>query len=187
MRISAKADYAVRAVVELAAADGEKPVKAERIATAQDIPLNFLENILGELRHAGVVRSHRGAEGGFRLAKPAEEVTVADVIRAVEGPLASVRGRPARGRQLRRRRRRPAAGVDRRAGQPAPGGRDGDDRRHRRRQASRRRRRADRGPGGLGHALTRRGRGRRSGGRAPTHSSLTSRSTPSIATAAGDR
>jgi Rrf2 family protein len=94
MRISAKADYAVRAVVELAAADDEKPVKAERIATAQSIPLNFLENILGELRHAGVVRSHRGAEGGFRLAKPADELTVADVIRAVEGPLASVRGGP---------------------------------------------------------------------------------------------
>jgi Rrf2 family protein len=94
MRISAKADYAVRAVAELAAAAGEKPVKAERIATAQGIPLNFLENILGELRHAGIVRSHRGAEGGFRLARPAEEVTVADVIRAVEGPLASVRGGP---------------------------------------------------------------------------------------------
>jgi len=94
MRISAKADYAVRAVVELAAAEGEKPVKAERVATAQEIPLNFLENILGELRHAGIVRSHRGAEGGFRLVKPADEVTVADVIRAVEGPLASVRGGP---------------------------------------------------------------------------------------------
>jgi Rrf2 family protein len=94
MRISAKADYAVRAVAELAAAAGEKPVKAERIATAQEIPLNFLENILGELRHAGIVRSHRGAEGGFRLARPAKEVTVADVIRAVEGPLASVRGGP---------------------------------------------------------------------------------------------
>ncbi|HEY3726999.1 MAG TPA: Rrf2 family transcriptional regulator [Solirubrobacteraceae bacterium] len=94
MRISAKADYAVRAAVELAAAAGDKPVKAERIANAQEIPLNFLENILGELRHAGVVRSHRGAEGGFRLAKAPEEVTVADVIRAVEGPLASVRGGP---------------------------------------------------------------------------------------------
>jgi Rrf2 family protein len=94
MRISAKADYAVRAVVELAAAPDEKPVKAERIATAQGIPLNFLENILGELRHAGIVRSHRGAEGGFRLAKPANEITIADVIRAVEGPLASVRGGP---------------------------------------------------------------------------------------------
>jgi Rrf2 family protein len=94
MRISAKADYAVRAMVELAAADGERPVKAERIANAQGIPLNFLENILGELRHAGIVRSHRGAEGGFRLAKPAAEITIADVIRAVEGPLASVRGAP---------------------------------------------------------------------------------------------
>ena len=92
MRISAKADYAVRAMVELAATADEKPVKAERIATAQDIPLNFLENILGELRHAGLVRSHRGAEGGFRLAKDAAEISVADVIRAVEGPLASVRG-----------------------------------------------------------------------------------------------
>ena len=94
MRISAKADYAVRAVVELAATSGDKPVKAERIATAQEIPLNFLENILGELRHSGIVRSHRGAEGGFRLNKPAEQISVADVIRAVEGPLASVRGGP---------------------------------------------------------------------------------------------
>src|SRR6202140_3340209 len=94
MRISAKADYAVRAVVELAAAEGDKPVKAERVATAQEIPLNFLENILGELRHAGIVRSHRGAEGGFRLAKPAAEISVADIIRAVEGSLAGVRGGP---------------------------------------------------------------------------------------------
>ncbi len=94
MRISAKVDYAVRAAVELAATTDEKPVKAERIATAQDIPLNFLENILGELRHAGIVRSHRGAEGGFRLARPADQINIADIIRAVEGPLASVRGGP---------------------------------------------------------------------------------------------
>jgi Rrf2 family protein len=94
MRISAKADYAVRAAVELAAVADDRPVKAERIATSQDIPLNFLENILGELRHAGIVRSHRGAEGGFRLARPADDVTVADVIRAVDGPLATVRGGP---------------------------------------------------------------------------------------------
>jgi Rrf2 family protein len=94
VRISAKVDYAVRAAVELAAAADEKPVKAELIATAQQIPHNFLENILGELRHAGIVRSQRGADGGFRLAKPADQVTVADVIRAVEGPLASVRGGP---------------------------------------------------------------------------------------------
>lgn len=94
MRISAKAEYAVRAAVELASVDDEKPVKAERLATAQEIPLNFLENILGELRHAGIVRSHRGAEGGFRLARPPAEITIADVIRAVDGPLASVRGGP---------------------------------------------------------------------------------------------
>ena len=94
MRISAKADYAVKAAVELAASSDDRPVKAERIATAQGIPLNFLENIMGELRHAGIVRSQRGADGGFRLAKPAEQITVADVIRAVEGPLASVRGGP---------------------------------------------------------------------------------------------
>jgi Rrf2 family protein len=94
VRISAKVDYAVRAAVELAAATDDKPVKAERIATAQGIPLNFLENILGELRHAGIVRSHRGADGGFRLARRADELTIADIIRAVEGPLASVRGGP---------------------------------------------------------------------------------------------
>ncbi len=94
MRISAKADYAVRAAIELATSPDGRPVKAERIATAQDIPLNFLENILGEMRHAGIVRSQRGADGGFRLAKPAERVTIADVMRAVEGPLATVRGGP---------------------------------------------------------------------------------------------
>lgn len=94
MRISAKADYAVRAVVELASSPDGAPVKAERVANAQGIPLNFLENILGELRHAGIVRSQRGAEGGFRLAKPADQLTIADVIRAVEGPLATVRGGP---------------------------------------------------------------------------------------------
>jgi Rrf2 family protein len=94
MRISAKVDYAVRAAVELAAVTDDKPLKAERIATRQEIPLNFLENILGELRHAGIVRSHRGADGGFRLARAADDVSVADVIRAVEGPLATVRGGP---------------------------------------------------------------------------------------------
>ncbi len=91
MRVSAKADYAVRAAVELAAADSG-PVKGELISQAQDIPLKFLENILGELRHAGLVRSQRGTDGGYWLARPAEEITIADVIRAVEGPLASVRG-----------------------------------------------------------------------------------------------
>jgi Rrf2 family protein len=93
MRITAKVDYAVRSVVEIAAA-GEGPVKGERISQAQDIPLRFLENILAELRHAGLVRSQRGAEGGYWLARPAEEITLADVIRAVEGQLASVRSEP---------------------------------------------------------------------------------------------
>src|ERR671931_145360 len=92
MRISAKADYAVRAAAELAASAGERPVKGEALATAQGIPQNFLENILADLRHAGLVKSQRGADGGYRLAKPAAEVIVADVIRAVEGPLAAVRG-----------------------------------------------------------------------------------------------
>jgi Rrf2 family protein len=91
VRISAKADYAVRAALELAASDGES-VKGERIAEAQGIPLKFLENILQELRHAGVVRSQRGPEGGYRLARPAGEISLGEVIRAVDGPLASVRG-----------------------------------------------------------------------------------------------
>jgi Rrf2 family protein len=90
MRISAKADYAVRASLELAAAGG--PVKGDALAASQAIPLKFLENILIELRHAGIVRSQRGPDGGYWLAKPPEEIAVADVIRAVEGPLASVRG-----------------------------------------------------------------------------------------------
>jgi Rrf2 family protein len=91
MRVSAKADYAIRAAVELAAA-GEGPLKGERIAQAQAIPVKFLENIMVDLRHAGLVRSQRGAEGGYWLARPADEITLADVIRAVDGPLASVRG-----------------------------------------------------------------------------------------------
>ena len=91
MRVSAKADYAIRAAVELAAA-GDGPIKGERIAQAQEIPLNFLENILVDLRNAGLVASRRGAEGGYWLARPAGEITLADVIRAVDGPLANVRG-----------------------------------------------------------------------------------------------
>jgi len=92
MRTTAKADYAVRAAVELAAVGTGEPVKADRIAEAQSIPLNFLENILSELRRAGVVESRRGAAGGYLLARAPEEISLADVIRAVEGPLANVRG-----------------------------------------------------------------------------------------------
>ena len=91
MRVSAKVDYAIRAMLELAAAP-PGPLKSEAIAKAQDIPRNFLENILLDLRHAELVVSQRGAEGGYRLGRPAEEISVADVIRAVEGPLATVRG-----------------------------------------------------------------------------------------------
>src|SRR5436190_10845176 len=92
MRVSAKVDYAVRAGTELAAAAGEGPVKGDHIATAQKIPLKFLENILLDLKHAGLVQSQRGAEGGYWLAKDPTEISLADVIRAVEGPIANVRG-----------------------------------------------------------------------------------------------
>ncbi len=91
MHLTAKADYAIRAAVELAAA-GDTRLKGDRIASAQNIPVKFLENILLELRHAGLVESRRGVEGGYWLARPATEIKLADVIRAVEGPLANVRG-----------------------------------------------------------------------------------------------
>jgi Rrf2 family protein len=90
MRISAKADYAVRAALELAAAPDKEPVKGERLSEAQEIPLQFLEHILLELKHARLVRARRGARGGYWLAKEPEEITIADVIRAVEGPLANI-------------------------------------------------------------------------------------------------
>jgi Rrf2 family protein len=92
VRVSAKTDYAIRAALELAAAPDERPVKGERIATAQAIPLRFLENILMQMRQAGLVESRRGTDGGYRLAKPAAEVTLAQVIRAIDGPLAGVSG-----------------------------------------------------------------------------------------------
>jgi Rrf2 family protein len=92
MRVSAKVDYALRACAELAAA-GDGPVKGDRIAQSQEIPLKFLENILLDLKHAGLVQSQRGAEGGYWLARPPEEIPLAEIIRAVEGPIANVRGR----------------------------------------------------------------------------------------------
>jgi Rrf2 family protein len=94
MRVTAKVDYAVRAAVMLAdaAARDQGPVKGDAIATAQQIPVKYLENILSELRQAGILRSQRGAEGGYWMGRPPDQVTVADVIRAVEGPLANVRG-----------------------------------------------------------------------------------------------
>jgi Rrf2 family protein len=93
VRVSAKADYAVRAVVELAGV-GDGSLTAEVIASRQDIPMPFLQKILHELGVAGLVASQRGPEGGHRLARAAGDVTVADVLRAVEGPLAAVRGEP---------------------------------------------------------------------------------------------
>jgi Rrf2 family protein len=94
MRISAKADYAVRVAAELAAHPAGEPIKGEQLAHAQDAPLKFLENILGALRTSGIVASRRGAEGGYFLARKPGDVTVADVIRAVDGPLGAVRGAP---------------------------------------------------------------------------------------------
>ncbi len=94
MRVSAKVDYAVRALAELAAAAGTGPMKGEAIAAAQDIPLKFTENILGDLRRAGIVVSQRGAVGGYWLRVPAESITVADVVRHVDGALGDVRGQP---------------------------------------------------------------------------------------------
>ncbi|MDX6423313.1 MAG: hypothetical protein QOI67_784 [Gaiellaceae bacterium] len=92
MRVSAKVDYALRALAELAAAPPQQPVKGEQLASAQEIPLNFLENILLELRRSELVASRRGADGGYWLGRPAAEISLADVVRAVEGPIASVRG-----------------------------------------------------------------------------------------------
>lgn len=91
MRLSARVDYALRAAAELAAA-GDRLVTSEKLATAQQIPPKFLESILLQLRRAGVVNSQRGPEGGYWLARPADQISLADIIRAIDGPLANVRG-----------------------------------------------------------------------------------------------
>lgn len=92
MRVSAKADYALRALIEIAERADGTAVSAEEIGRRQDIPHGFLQAILADLRRAGILRSQRGQAGGWRLAGPAAEVSVADVIRAVEGPLVNVSG-----------------------------------------------------------------------------------------------
>jgi Rrf2 family protein len=92
MHVTAKADYAVRAIVELAGSSQQSPRKVDDVAQAQRIPVSFLENILTQLRSSGIVRSQRGPEGGYWLAQPADELSLATVIRAVEGPLVGVRG-----------------------------------------------------------------------------------------------
>lgn len=91
MQISAKVDYALRAAAELACLH-EGAVKGEQIALAQNIPFSFLENILLELKRANIVVTQRGAGGGYALARPADQITLADIIRAVDGPLAHIRG-----------------------------------------------------------------------------------------------
>ena len=92
MRVSAKADYALRALIEIANRDDGRPVSAEELGNLQEIPHGFLQAILADMRRAGIVASQRGSVGGYWLAVPAASVTVADVIRTVEGPLADVRG-----------------------------------------------------------------------------------------------
>ena len=142
MRITAKVDYAVRAAAELAAhaaAHGARaPMKGEAVATAQGIPVRFLESILAELRRSGIVGSQRGSDGGYWLARPAAEVSVADIIRAVEGPLADVHGTPPEEAEYDGRGRRAAAGVDRHPGGPAGGAGGDHPRRHRLRRPARR-------------------------------------------------
>lgn len=91
MQISAKADYALRALIELGSHE-EGPCKAEQLAQGQSLPPKFLETILSQLRNNGLVVSRRGAEGGYWLARPASQITVAQIVRATDGPLASVRG-----------------------------------------------------------------------------------------------
>ena len=94
MQVSAKTDYALRAAAELARAaeEGEGPIKGEWISESQGIPKKFMENILHDMKRAGIVRTRRGASGGYWLARPADEIYLAEVIRVVEGPLANVRG-----------------------------------------------------------------------------------------------
>ena len=92
MRVSAKSDYALRALIELASREGGDPVSAEELGRLQEIPHGFLQAILADLRRAGVVMSQRGQSGGWRMARGPETVSVADVIRAVDGPLVSVYG-----------------------------------------------------------------------------------------------
>lgn len=91
MRMSAKAEYAVRAMVQLATVETGTVIKTDDLAHAQGIPAQFLVDILAALRSDRLVRSHRGRDGGYALARPATEISVADVLRCIDGPLASVR------------------------------------------------------------------------------------------------
>jgi Rrf2 family protein len=92
MRVSAKSDYALRALIEISTHEGADPISAEEVGRLQDIPHGFLQSILADLRRAGIVLSIRGQSGGWRMARSSSEVTIADIIRAVDGPLVSVYG-----------------------------------------------------------------------------------------------
>ena len=153
MKVTAKADYAVRAVLELAAAGGGL-VKADRIAEAQGIPRHFLDNILTDLRRAGIVATHRGADGGSRLARPASAIALADIMRAIEGPARRGARHPPGITVVRGAGGAPARGVDRGAGRVAGRAREGHGGRRRRRASTPTDRAVDRGPGGLETALT---------------------------------
>ena len=158
MHVTAKADYAVRAVIELADSKQDAPRKVDDIAQAQGIPVSFLENILTQLRSSGLVRSQRGPEGGYWLAQPAENVSLAQIIRAVEGPLVGVRGQRPEEIEYVGSAEMPAAGLDRAAREPAQSARAGQRCRRGERQAAERGPRADEARRSLGNALgTRRG------------------------------
>ncbi len=94
MDISARTEYAVRAMLMLAEASTENqgPISVDSLATRQELPRKFLEAIVSDLRRGGLVRSTRGARGGYTLSRPPEEIVLGDVFRAVDGPLAEVRG-----------------------------------------------------------------------------------------------
>ena len=93
MQVNARVDYALRAVVHIATAGGETVTKRE-LADSQDIPARFLENILVQLVRTGILKVTRGSFGGYSLGQPAGAISVADVVRAIDGPLAGVRGQP---------------------------------------------------------------------------------------------
>src|SRR3954463_8321305 len=153
MRISAKADYAVRAALELAAAPDTEPVKGERLSEAQEIPLQFLEHILLELKHARLVRARRGARGGYWLAKPAHEDTPASGVPGRRGAPGQHPGPGARADQIPGKRGAPLGCLDRRPRLAPPGARARDGRRPARREDPGRGPRADRGRRRVGDAL----------------------------------
>ena len=153
VQISAKTDYAVRALLSLAAREPEL-VKIDTIVREQALPRKFVEAILGELRRAGIVRSQRGAEGGYALARPAREITLGAVIRAVDGPLAEVRGLRPHETTYAGSGRAPAPGLGRGAGQPAPRARRDHAGPGAQRRAARPRAAAERRSGRLAAALS---------------------------------